>query len=358
MQPDTYRVGIVGCGGIGRAHAAVYRDLDRTTVAAAADLDSSTLAAFADRFDVDATYGEYADMLGSEDLDLVSICTWHSTHAEITIEAAEAGADGILCEKPMSTSVGETRDMIDAAERNDARLAVAHQRRFDPLNETARDLIADGAIGDPVTVTVGNDDGLLNFGSHMVDIARYLLGDPETDWVMGQVQRRTDRHERGEPIEDRCLGHVCFDDGVRLTYESDMPEPDLAGGCLRVTGTEGVLTLDFRSSVTVVNGEGASEYEPDSSASTRPALVRELVEWMDGERETHRCSGVQAGETMEILMGFYESVRTNGVVHAPVETRANPLKLMIEDGSLPVERPGKYDIRLPYASVLDPHSSG
>lgn len=50
-------------------------------------------------------------------------------------------------------------------------------------------------------------------------------------------------------------------------------------------------------------------------------------------------------------MALYESVRTNGVVFAPMRTRENPLERMVEDGDLPVEYPGAYDIRLPYASV-------
>ena len=343
----------MGCGGTGRSHATAYDSIDRTTVVAAADVNPSARRAFADRFDVSAVWSEYDELLDEEALDVVSVCTWHSTHAEIMIEAAEAGVDGVLCEKPMSTSMGETHDMIDAADRNDVKLAVSHQRRFDPLNETARRLLADGAIGAPVSVSVDSQSGLLNLGSHMVDLSRYLLGDPEADWVMGQVERKTDRYERREPVEDRCIGQICFEGGVRLTQESDMPGPDIGDASLRVTGTDGVLQLEFGSSATVINENGVTEYAPDTERSKRVALVRELVEWMDGERETHRCSGRQAARTMEILMSIYESTRRNTVVRLPLETRANPLELLIEDGELQPDYPGRYDIRLPYASVRD-----
>ena len=170
---------------------------------------------------------------------------------------------------------------------------------------------------------------------------------------MGAVQRDTDRHERGEPIEDRCVGQVCFADGTRLTYESDMPAPGLDGPSLQVTGDEGVLELALGERVTVTNADGTTEYAPDPDRASRSRCVAAMLDWIEGERDDHRCSGARAVPTMEVLMSIYESARTNGVVHAPLETRTNPLVAMIEAGELPVERPGAYDIRIPYRSVRE-----
>jgi predicted dehydrogenase len=251
----------------------------------------------------------------------------------------------------MATSLGEAEDMVDAARRNDVKLTVGHQRRFHPVQETARELIADGAIGEPRTVSTRKDGGLLNWGTHMIDMVRFLLDEPDYEWVMGAVERRTDRHERGLAIEDRCVGQICFADGTRLTHENDMPGPEYADASLQVSGTGGVIDLDLGSSVAVVNEDGHEEYAPAADRSTWVAQVAEFVEWIEGDREDHRCSGSHAREVTEIMMAIYESVRTNGVVTAPMRTRASPLERMIEDGDLPVEHPGAYDIRLPYASV-------
>lgn len=353
MASTPYTVGIVGCGGMGRAHADAYAADDRAEVAAAADMNDEVRTAFAEEYGVDAAYETHADMLAAEDpdLDVVSICTWHSTHARIAVDAAEAGVGAIYCEKPMCTSLGEAADMLDAAERNDVKLTVGHQRRFDPVHERARDLIQSGAVGDPVAVTTGMTSGLLNWGTHMIDITRYFLDDPGYEWVVGQVERTTDRHERKEPIEDRCVGHVCFEDGTRLTYESDMPEPDIGDATLHVQGTEGTLALDLGSEVRVVNADGERVSAPESEGSNRDRYVAALFDWLDGEIEEHRCGGQQAHDVMELMMAIYESARTNGVVEAPLETRANPLRLMIESGDLPLENPGKYDIRIPYSSL-------
>jgi len=349
----TYSVGIVGCGGMGRSHAKQYQRHDRTDIVAAAELNADTRSEFAEEFDVPATYKDHSAMLADADLDVLSICTWHSTHAEIVVSAAEGGVDGIICEKPMATSLGEGEDMLTATDRNDVKLAVSTQRRFDPVHETARDLIGDGAIGTPRSVTAQKGGGVLNWGTHIVDITRYILGDPDYEWVMGQVERRTDRYERGLEVEDRCVGQVCFEDGTRMTYEGDMPVPDFDDVTIHISGTDGVMELELGSSVTVVSDGGTNEYAPTSELSDRAAFLAAFVEWLDGDRTDHRCSGPRSGRVVEILMALYESARIRGVVERPLQTRANPLKRMIESGDLPVEYPGKYDIRIPYESVRD-----
>ena len=153
-------------------------------------------------------------MMTREDLDIISICTWPSSHAEITIEAVKLGVKGILCEKPMCLSLAKADAMIRACEENGVKLAIGHQHRFDPQNVLARELVKDEVIGKPYLVVCRTRDGLLNNGTHYIDLMRYWLGDPKTEWVIGQVERKTDRFEnrfeRGSPIEDLCMGFICF----------------------------------------------------------------------------------------------------------------------------------------------------
>ena len=73
---------------------------------------------------------------------------------------------------------------------------------------------------------------------------------------------------------------------------------------------------------------------------------QELVDWLDGAIPEHRSNGRQARVTMEIMMAIYESARTRGLVELPLRTQESPLHLMLQSGALPVEKPGKYDIRL------------
>ena len=59
----------------------------------------------------------------------------------------------------------------------------------------------------------------------------------------------------------------------------------------------------------------------------------------------HRGQAENGLWTMQMMMGVYESARCHERVNLPMQTRANPLDLMVESGQLPVVRPGRYDIR-------------
>lgn len=96
-------------------------------------------SSFADRFDVDPdrTYSDHETLFRTEPLDIVSVRTWHGTHARIAIDACEAGVH-VLREKPIATSLGETEDMLDAANRNDVRLVVDTSAGFTRLADFRR----------------------------------------------------------------------------------------------------------------------------------------------------------------------------------------------------------------------------
>jgi len=355
MTEDTYRVGIIGCGWAGRGYGEAVDNHDQMNLVAATEPNPPTLDRFVNEFGPVEAYEGHEQMLETEELDIVSICTWPNTHASITVAAAEAGVDGIVCEKPMCTNLGEADDMLDAAERNDTRLVVGTQRRYTPVHQKARQLIADGEIGEPMSVTACTNGGLFNWGTHIIDLSRYLLGDPDLEWVIGQLERRTERYERGEPIEDLCAGQICFEEGTRLSFECDTPSPDLTkrGHPIEIHGSEGTLSLELGSAVHVLNATGTETYAPETDRKDRTTLLDDLVVWMADEQHDHRCSGQHARATMEIMMSMYESARKNEVVTAPLETRANPLKVMLDDGELEPEYPGKYDTRIPYSSLDD-----
>lgn len=350
MSRDTYRVGIVGCGNIGRTHAEAYRRLDQCELVAGADLNGATLQAFVADFELDAGYERHDEMFAAEDLDLVSVCTLHSSHAGISIDAAEAGIPGIYCEKPMATSLGEAQDMLDAADNNETKLTVGHMRRFNPNHVKARELIADGAIGEPLQVATRARGGLLNNGTHTIDTTLYVLDDPPVEWISGQVERDTDRHERGLPIEDSCSGIVCFEDGLRMSFECDTPGPDSKESRIQITGTEGRIGIELGSDVTLHNEDGTRTFDAERGRMIQQCIDAHL-EWQAGSRSENRASGETGYRSMELMMGIYESARTRGVVEPPIETRANPLLVMLDNDELPVQYPGAYDIRLPYASV-------
>jgi len=340
---DQLKVGIIGCGGIARTHAKGYLVLPSTKLVAAADINPEALKKFGEEFSITAKYVSYKEMLRKERLDIVSVCTWAQYHAAATISAAESGVRGILCEKPMTTSLGKADEMIEACRENGVKLAIAHQHRFDPPNTLARRLIAEGSIGKPLLIHYRREGGLLNNGSHAIDTTRYWLSDPEAEWVMGQVERRTDRYERGNRVEDLCSGIISFRGGTRFVIEIDTPAQEGVPHGTYIFGSEGTMRL--ADDGVLLHGQDEKGWSViDAPPETNE--FAELLEWIEGKGQ-HRCAAESVRGTMEIMMAIYESARTRGLVRLPLRTRESPLELMVKSGALRVRKAGKYDIRLP-----------
>lgn len=356
---EKLRAGILGTGGISRNHVAGYLNSGRFDVVALADLNESAMDEMDARFDLNtAHYTDAREMLDRENLDVVSICTWHAGHATWTIAAAAHQPKAILCEKPMAENLGRAEEMLVACRRNGVKLAIGHQRRFLPSYTLAKDLIADGAIGDVQMMLAFGGHGLPNYSSHQTDMFRYFLSDAECDWVMGNVERKTDRYERNTRIEDSAIGVFHFENGATAMILADVTPTIYQGahiygsaGMINVTTTELQLLnaeTGGRWQTHQPNGkffnvaERGDRFEWEEGGAGQ---ADELADWIEGTVENHRGNGNNGYKALEMLMGVYESARCHEQVRLPLATRLNPLDLMIESGDLPVERPGRYDIR-------------
>ena len=350
MSP-RYSAAILGCGDIGHAHAEGYRLNPEVDIVAVVDPLEVARRQFQLEYGVEHAYASVEEMLDARTPDIVSVCTWHLLHAPLTIAAARAGARAVICEKPMAIGMGEVDAMISACDGAGAKLVIGHQRRFTPGWEHAREHVAGGGIGDVQLARGSGSAGLLNVGTHIVDGLRFVLGDPRALWVMGALERDTDRFEREVAIEDRCLVLAALEGGAQLLVESDLRERSGPPGIwLRIEGSDGIVeasegharTLNASSGgwLDLVNREDVDRI----GGRANGRLVAELLAWIEGGPE-HRCSARIARDTTEILMASYESARRRRVVTLPLEEAGYPVALMIAEGSLAPGRPGAYDIR-------------
>ena len=338
-----YRVGMIATGYIARWHARGWEAVDEVEMVALADSHEGARSAFGEEFGISRRYTDYREMLDEEDLDIVSVCSWHLQHAEMVIAAAARKPKVILCEKPMAACLGEADDMIVACERNGVKLAIAHQFRFWTGWEEAKRLVQSGAIGEPLRLWSLGAAGLLNYSTHLVDLMRWLLDEPRTEWVMGQVERKTDRYERAMRVEDHCMGLIGFEGGAQGVVMSDFtPYGELN---TTVYGTEGTLHVEGND-VRYMNGgtNGWREVENEKNDAS-VGQARGVVDWIEGRAKDYRGEAQKARAAIEVMMAIYESARLHEVVRMPLGTRAYPLDLMVESGHLLVEQPGRYDIR-------------
>ncbi|NQW18334.1 MAG: Gfo/Idh/MocA family oxidoreductase [Chloroflexi bacterium] len=357
---DKLRVGVIGCGDMSRNHAFGYLRSDRYEIVALADLSTEAMSDFDEHF---AEYSDYKaehftdfrEMLEKSTLDVVSVGVWDKGHRAMTLAAAASGVKAILCEKPMADTIGAAADMRLVCERNNVKLAVGHQRRWIPAYTMAKEMIADGEIGDVRMITAFARDGLPNYSSHQADMFRYLLGDPECTWVMGNIERETDQWARAIPIEDKALAMFGFEGGAQAVILASLTPR--AGWGAWISGSEGLIDLSL-TDVKLMNATsgGWQHHKPDGDYlkygdddfEVREAAIaqaRDFAAWVSGEATEFRGEAQHGYKALEMVHAVYESARTHTQVQMPMKTMVHPLELMIEEGHLPVRYPGRYDIR-------------
>ena len=368
-----YRSAIIACGTIARCHGRGWQGVPDVDLVAIADSNKQARDEFGEFFDVPEAgrFADYRQMLDEIRPDFVDVCSWHGLHAEMVIAAAARAPKAILCQKPMALSLGEADRMLTACAREGVKLVVAHQRRHLAGWLEAKKQLDQGIIGNIVQLTI-NSGTLLNVLSHDVNMAQYLLNDRPVEWVMGAVERTTDRFERSFPCEDAAMGIAQVAGGVQIIMSAALPTGGHGHGA-RVIGTDGIMELGVsRPPVEEIPSDGAMRSPEGSSAKYNTEngyaqvlrvggdrwekieapwhdpfvhMAQEAVDWVDGKVDDPLSTGQKARSTMEVLMAIYESARKRRRIDLPLKTLANPLKLMVDAGELPVEWPGAYETR-------------
>lgn len=327
-----YNVAIIGCGGISHMHARWYVNEPRASLTAIADINAEGLKAYGEQYGVEKQYTDYIEMLETEEIDLVSVCTRPKLHAPVVIETAKWGVKGILSEKPMAENLGQAREMLETCSEHGVKLAIDHQVRFSAPYQLARQMIAEGAIGDLFRIHgVCSGGDLKDNATHTVDLMRYVYSDRPVTWVIGQIERINTPMKYDLHSEDFSLGYFKFEDNVRAIIEGGS---DTAPGYHHIYcyGTEGELELAAPGgpSLRVRNtASGGAWVAPELPSESNP--VRDMIAAIEEERE-HRSSGHQGYATHELLMAIYESSRKRRRIHLPLEEMESPLTLMVEDG--------------------------
>jgi predicted dehydrogenase len=160
------RVGIVGLGFMGRMHYRCWAaqpgaritaicESNPQVIAAASTASGGNIAGAAEKLDLSGVkvFSDLKSLLGSGEVDALSITLPTFLHPDMTVEALEAGVH-VLCEKPMALSVAECDRMIAAARSSGKILQIGHCIRFWPEYVVAKELVASGRYGKPVAATL------------------------------------------------------------------------------------------------------------------------------------------------------------------------------------------------------------
>jgi predicted dehydrogenase len=144
---DIIRWGVLGTGSIARQFAQGLGVLADAELVAVGSRSQANADAFGDEFDVPHRHASYAALADDPDVDVVYIATPHSFHRDNSIMSLRAGKS-VLCEKPFTINATEAEQVIALSRKRRLFLMEAMWTRFLPVLERARQLLADGAIGD------------------------------------------------------------------------------------------------------------------------------------------------------------------------------------------------------------------
>ena len=335
---DIYKVGVIGCGRIASlmeqdehrskptSHAGCYDTVQRTQIVAAADSHEERLQAFGRRWGVGRLYSGYEEMMDSEELDIVSICTYPIRHRDITMKVATSGVKAIFCEKAMAICLREAEEMIAVCDENNVKLTINHTRRWDWEYRKAKELIDSGEIGQLRGVTLHFNGALANMGSHYFDMLRFFAGD--VAWSVGHLSNP-------ESLDPGGSGYFCFKNGMRgivngATGHNASFVFELLGSKGRITISESPRPAEIRL---YVNDGGLKEKpfpELPEEAKTYtfgvgrcviPLAVEEIVDSVEQNKDTI-SSGRDGYASLEMLLSFHESERTgNNRVNFPMQNK-------------------------------------
>ncbi len=342
------KIGIIGTGSISNTHLEAYKKNPNVELYAFCDINEERLKTMAEKYGVTRTFTDMHEMLKLEEIDAVSVCTWNSQHAPCTIAALNAGKH-VLCEKPMATSAKEAREMKAAAEKNGKLLMIGFVRRFGNDCAILQDFIDNGYFGDLYYAKAsylrrkGNPGGwfgdksrsgggpLIDLGVHVIDLVRYLFGNPKPVSVYGATfQKLFDRKDVKDTIgysaasktdndicdvEDLASAMIRFDNGAVLHIEASFSlNLKKDEGKIELFGTKAGAKLD--PSLEIYSD--INNYMANVQLCTKTDLdfnglfEKEINHFVSCVKDGITCKApAQDGiELMTILDAVYESART------------------------------------------------
>ncbi len=247
------KVGVVGLGAMGQHHVRLYSQLGCNLVGVA-DASPERAKQIGTKYDI-PYYSDYRELLTQ--VEAVSIAVPTSLHSAVAMDFLERGIH-CLVEKPIASRLDEADQMIYAAERNQATLAVGHIEQFNPAVTKLKNILDDGVLGRPLIIStrrVGpfvsriRDVGVvIDSAVHDIGVVRYLVG-KEPISVFSRVG--SIKH----PKDDHAIIVLDFG-GTTASIEVNWFTP-LKVRTLVVTGSEGIAYLDYiEQKLTVYDSHG------------------------------------------------------------------------------------------------------
>ncbi len=258
---ENLRVGVAGIGFIGPAHIEGLRRLPDVDVISIAHHRKETLQTKAEQLGIKKFYQDFDEMIHSDGLDCVHICTPNVLHFDMAKKALNAGLH-VVCEKPLATTIEEARELVKLASDKDVVNAVHFNIRYYPVVREMKRMREKGILGGIYSVIgsylqdwlflatdynwrlekaqSGDSRAIADIGSHLLDLIEYISGLRVTQVMADFNTVHSTRKKPLKPIETYSGLQLNPDDYEDVPIETE----DYASVLLRFdNGSKGVVTV-------------------------------------------------------------------------------------------------------------------
>jgi predicted dehydrogenase len=353
----VYTIALIGCGRISFKHIEGFIDnADKLTLIALCD----PVKTRADEKEIEyrkkfpnaniTIFSDYREMLIKQKPDIVTIATESGKHKTIALDCLNAGCH-VICEKPMALSTKDADEMIGTAKKNNRKLAVCFQNRFNAPIQRLKGALDAGRFGKilhgmvqirwnrneayyaeaPWRGTWEQDGGtLMNQCTHGIDLLQWIMGEDAV-----RVQAQTRRFMRPIEAEDFGAAIIEFKSGaVGIIEGSADIFPKNLNETLSIFGEKGsavvgglavnkIETWRFADSDLVGDIEdkilNPNEKDPPTVYGFgHTALFKDFVDAIESDRQPV-ISGESGRKALEIILAIYKSQKTGKAVDLPCD---------------------------------------
>ncbi len=229
---EKIRLGVVGLGWVSQVfHLPVLSKCEDVELVAVCDKDKSRAKMIAERFGIKRVYSDYQQMLATEDLDSIDVCTSTDAHLPITIASLEAGKN-VFVEKPIARHHSEAVQMAEAAKKYKKHLMVGMNNRFRPDTMILKSFVEKGELGkifyaksgwlrklssDNRWMTQKDKSGggvFLDLGIVVLDLVLWMMGFPPVERVNAKMYMH-----KTKTVEDSCIVFLEMKYGTAIVLE-------------------------------------------------------------------------------------------------------------------------------------------
>jgi predicted dehydrogenase len=319
---------VLGCGNIAGGydeftskehsltHAGAYARNPAFELSACIEPNKTRREAFMNYWEIPQGFNDLAACRKATGLkfDVASVCTPTPSHATILEDLLDSPIQFVLSEKPMTENIADARLLVHAYENAGKILAINYMRSWDPVFDALRSDIYSGKLGDVQSIVVQYGKGLLNNGSHILNLIQFLIGSIQAERVNNIINdgRNIDptldatlKTENGRPI------YFCGSDFRHYQlFEMDI---NLTKGRVNISDGGNYLTVQQIMESEMFPGYrvlGSGKKQTTSLSNNMDFVMQAIEASSNGKKDIYHCTGRLALTTQELCATLFDLAKT------------------------------------------------